>query len=73
MHKFQGFQLNLQHIELIGKKASYHDGDAHGELEYLQEAKIASTLHCGSTNATWHVKNALPSAITTGKIFLGTT
>lgn len=34
MHKFQGFQLNLQHIELIGKKASHHDGDAHGELEF---------------------------------------
>lgn len=73
MHKFQGFQLNLQHIELIGKKTSHHDWDAYGELEYLKAAVITSTLLCGSINATWHVRNALPSAITTDKIFLGTT
>ena len=64
MHKFQGFQVNLQHLELICKSTSHHNWDAHGESEYLKEAVLTPTVHGGRINATWHVKNALPSAIT---------
>ena len=71
MHTFQGFQVNLQHIEVIRKKTSQHNWNAHGESDYLKEAMITSTLCCGRVNATWHRKNALPSAITTDENISG--
>lgn len=71
LHKFQGFQVNLQHIELIHKKTSQHNWNAHGELEYLKEVVITSILHCGGINASWHVKSTLPSAISIDKNISG--